>query len=116
LYGAAAAVRYDDASKVAICGPNGNFGGTFFPGSGNTTLTGPGVCNPNYEIYEAGIITRWTPVRGLTFSGDLTWQHIQQHNQGLATFASAGIGKPAALYEFKNQDNVLLLMRAQRNF
>jgi hypothetical protein len=55
-------------------------------------------------------------VRGLTFSGDLTWQHIQQHNEGLAVFNSAGIAKPTALYEFKNQDNVLLLLRAQRNW
>jgi hypothetical protein len=122
FYGAGAAVRYDDFSKSVICGPNGNFSGTLFNSAtlGSQVVglsgSGPGVCNPNYEIYQAGFITRWTPVKGLTFSGDLTWSHIEQHNQGLATFASAGVGKPTALYEFKNQDNVLLLLRAQRNF
>ena len=120
LYGAAAAVRYDDFSKAAICGPNGNFTGTLLTGlvvnSADTASAGPGACNPNYEIYQAGLITRWTPVRGLTFSGDVTWSHIEQHNQGLVAFSSSTIGKPAAFYEFKNQDNVLLLMRAQRNF
>ena len=55
-------------------------------------------------------------MKGLTFSTDVTWSHIEQHNQGLATFSSASVGKPTALYEFKNQDNVLLLLRAQRNF
>ena len=55
-------------------------------------------------------------MKGLTFSGDLTWSHIQQHNDGLATFGNQPAGKPTALYEFKNQDNVLLLLRAQRNF
>jgi hypothetical protein len=116
FYGAAAAVRYDDASKLAICGPNGTgVGGSFLIVS-NATNTGPGVCNPNYEIYQAGVITRWTPVKGLTFSGDFTWSHIEQHNQGLATFTSPTIGKPTALYEFKSENNVLLLMRAQRVF
>jgi hypothetical protein len=122
LYGAAASVRYDDASKLAICGTAGNgaaSGGTFLTVNSASGVAGGGVCNPNYEIYQAGIITRWTPVRGLTFSGDFTWQHIQQHNDGLAAFTGAGaaaIGKPTALYEFKNQDNVLLLLRAQRNW
>jgi hypothetical protein len=121
LYGAAAAVRYDDASKLAICGPNGNFTGTLLNSStafvlGTNGVAGAGVCNPNYEIYQAGFITRWTPVKGLTFSGDVTWSHIEQHNQGLATFSSGTGAKPAALYEFKNQDNVLLPLRAQRNW
>ena len=118
LYGAAAAVRYDDASKVAICGTAGNgaaSGGTFTINSASN-VAGGGICNPNYEIYQAGVITRWTPVKGLTFSGDFTWQHIQQHNDGLVAFTSGGVGKPAALYELKNQDNVLLLLRAQRNW
>ena len=55
-------------------------------------------------------------MKGLTFSTDVTWSHIEQHNQGLATFSSASVGKPTALYEFKSQDNVLALFRAQRNF
>jgi hypothetical protein len=130
FYGAAAAVRYDDFSKLAICGlfGNGGFsGGTFSPifgldGSGaNEAGVGGGICNPNYEIYQAGVITRWTPVKGLTFSGDFTWQHIQQHNEGLILGNNAsffGVSKPIAgtAYELRNQDNVLLLLRAQRNW
>ena len=56
-------------------------------------------------------------MKGLTFSTDVTWSHIDQKNQGLVGLAAnTGIGKPTALYELKNQDNVLALFRAQRNF
>jgi len=121
FYGAAAAVRYDDASKLAICGPFGNgVGGTFnpfgFPLLGLNGVVGAGVCNPDYNIFQAGVITRWTPVKGLTFSGDITWQGIQQNNQGLVLFSSVANGKSQALYELKNEQNVLVLLRAQRNW
>jgi hypothetical protein len=55
-------------------------------------------------------------VKGLTFSGDVTWQGIAQHNQGLIPFSSTLIGKPLALYELKSEQNVVLLLRAQRNW
>jgi len=120
LYGAAAAVRYDDFSKIALCGPTGNGAGGAFPPAGLMfgvdRVLGHGVCNPNYEIYQAGIVTRWTPVKGLTFSGDVTWQGIAQHNQGLILFSSTLIGKPLALYELKSEQNVVLLLRAQKNW
>jgi hypothetical protein len=118
FYGAAAAVRYDDFSKTALCGLFGNgaaSGGTITL-FGLDGVFGHGVCNPNYEIFQAGVITRWTPVKGLTFSGDVTWQGIRQHNEGLLNLSSQAVGKPLALYELKNEQNVLLLLRAQRNW
>jgi hypothetical protein len=118
FYGAAAAVRFDDASKLALCGLAGN--GAFSGGSlllfGLDGSENGAVCNPNYEIFQAGVITRWTPVKGLTFSGDVTWQGIRQHNEALIGFTSATIGKPLALYELRSEQNVLLLLRAQRNW
>jgi hypothetical protein len=120
FYGAAAAVRYDDASKLALCGVFGNGVGGVFPGAtglfGLDGIIGHGICNPNYEIFQAGVITRWTPVRGLTFSGDVTWQGIRQHNEGLVVFGSTANGVPTAAYELKSQQNVVLLLRAQRNW
>ncbi len=111
LYGAYAAVRYDDFSKGVICGPLGigGFGGTF-------PVIAGGVCNPDYNIGQLGFITRWTPVKNLAFSADVTWSHIDQKNSGVIAFASASVGKPATLYELRNQDNVVLLLRAQRNW
>jgi hypothetical protein len=118
FYGAAAAVRYDDTSKVFLCGifGNGSASGGTIPIVGLDGFNGHGICNPNYEIFQAGIITRWTPVKGLTFSGDVTWQGIRQHNEGLINFASQTVGKPAGIYELRSEQNVLLLLRAQRNW
>jgi hypothetical protein len=116
FYGAAAAVRYDDASKLALCGLFGNGVGGTFHLLGLDGGAGTGICNPNYEIFQAGFITRWTPVKGLTFSGDVTWQGIRQHNEGLIGFTSATIGKPLALYELRSEQNAVLLLRAQRNW
>jgi len=55
-------------------------------------------------------------VKNLTFSADLTWSHIDQKNSGTIAFASGAIGKPATVYELKNEDNLVLLLRAQRNW
>jgi hypothetical protein len=35
---------------------------------------------------------------------------------GTITTASAAIGKPLAVYELKNQDTAVFLLRAQRNW
>ena len=73
-------------------------------------------CDPDYNIAQLGVITRWTPVKNLTFSGDLTYTHLDQKYAGTVTTASASIGKPAAVYELKDQNTLLMLLRAQRNF
>lgn len=118
-YGAWAKVQYDGFSKTAICGTAQNgaaSGGTFLPVFGLTGVAGGGTCNPDHQIVQGGLVTRWTPVRGLAFSADVTWSHIHQKNSGLILAASPTLGKPAGFYELKNQDNVLLLLRAQRNW
>ncbi len=109
IYGAYAGIRFTDTAKAAMCG----VGGTVI------TALGAGVtsCNPDYNIAQAGIITRWTPVKNLTFSADLTWQHLDQKYTGTTgAGASAAVGKPVGVYELKDQDNVTLLLRAQRNW
>jgi hypothetical protein len=63
-----------------------------------------------------GGIIRWTPVKNLTFSADLTYSHLDQSMVGTVSAPSATIGKPAAVYELKDQDTLLLLLRAQRNW
>jgi hypothetical protein len=35
-------------------------------------------CNPDFNIAQVGIITRWTPVKNLTFSADLTYTRLDQ--------------------------------------
>jgi hypothetical protein len=89
-------------------------GGTFVTGASQVGVTG---CNPDFNIGQLGIITRWTPVKNLTFSADLNWTHLDQKYSGTVGYAGSGTtAKPAAVYELKDQDTITLLLRAQRNW
>jgi Porin subfamily len=116
LYGAYAAVKYNDTAKALVCGVGG-VGGSFRATTGLAGIGGAAaVCNPDYAVAQLGFITRWTPVKNLTFSADFTYSHLDQKMFGVVNAASVGIGKPAAAYELKDQDTYQMLLRAQRNF
>jgi hypothetical protein len=113
LYGAFAAVHFNDTSKSLICGVGG-VGGSF-----RITNALIGTCNPDYNIAQLGFVTRWTPVKNLTFSGEVTYSHLDQKMEGtilLPAAAGTAIGKPSTVYELRDQDTVLLQLRAQRNW
>jgi hypothetical protein len=104
LYGAWASVNYSGTAKGLICGS-----------AAFATLTG--TCNPDFNIGQVGVITRWTPVKGLTFSADFVYSHLDQKYSGTITApALTSVAKPAAVYELKDQDTYSLLLRAQRNW
>jgi hypothetical protein len=72
-------------------------------------------CNPDFNVSLLGEVTRWTPVKNLTFSGEVGWFHLDQKMGGIATLTPSA-PQPTATYEFKNQDTVYLQVRAQHNF
>ncbi len=72
-------------------------------------------CNPNFDVSQLGFVTRWTPVKNLTFSAEVMWFHLNQNFTGAATLTPAA-PKPIAVYEFKDQNTVALNVRVQRNF
>ncbi|WP_257165612.1 porin [Bradyrhizobium sp. SRS-191] len=108
IYGSWAALRYNGNAKALICG------GAGVAGLGITAAN----CNPDFNISSLGLITRWTPVKNLTFSADVAWTNLDQKFTGNAVLpaASGATAKPAAVYELKDQNSVSLLLRAQRNF
>ena len=110
LYGAWAAVNYNDDAKTLICGTPGI---GFRTAAAAANLTN---CNPDYNIAQLGLLTRWTPVKNLTFSADFTYSHLDQNMAGTINAPSAAIGKPAAVYELRDQDTYQMLLRAQRNW
>ena len=112
IYGAYAAVQYNGNAKTLMCGVAG-VGGTV------RTALGAGLtsCDPDYNIAQLGLITRWTPVKGLTFSADFTYTNIDQKYAGVtAAGASATLAKPVASYELRDQNTYQMLLRAQRNW
>ena len=105
IYGAYAAVLYGNNGKAVVCA------------NAVALLALVGTCNPDFNIGQAGIVTRWTPVKNLTFSGEFTWTRVDQKYSGTVVAPTlAGVAKPAAVYELKDQDSLNFLLRAQRNF
>ncbi|MFQ3453242.1 porin [Bradyrhizobium sp. UFLA01-814] len=106
FYGGWAAVRYTGAAKAQICGS-----------VGMAALGLTGVCNPDFNIAAVGTITRWTPVNNLAFSADFAATFLDQKYSGAITAPTvAAVAKPAAMYEFKSQSTLSLLLRVQRNW
>ena len=106
FYGSYSGVRYDGVAKAAICA--------------NFTTAGKAVgadyvCDPDFNVSQLGAVTRWTPVKGLTFSAEVQWFHLDQKFAGSAVL-SPSVPKPTTRYGFADQDTVLLELRAQRNF
>jgi hypothetical protein len=124
LFGSYSSVRYSGGSNDNINGlgtttAKGAYCAAFaasHPGQaaiGNTT--GNYTCNPDFNVAQLGTVTRWTPVKNLTFSAEVMWTHLDQKMAGSSVF-TATAPKPVALYAFKDQDTFQLELRAQRNF
>ncbi|WP_439397400.1 porin [Bradyrhizobium sp. PMVTL-01] len=110
IFGAWAAVRYNNTAKGYICG---TVVATVALSSG---LAG---CNPDFNYAVVGTKTSWTPVRNLTFTGELAYMMLDQKyasGSNVTLPLQSGIAKPAAAYELKDQNSLVLLLRAQRNF
>ena len=124
LFGSYSAVRYDGGANDNLLGAGttsakGAYCAAFnlsHPGqalAGNAA--GNYTCNPDFNVSQLGANLRWTPVKNLTFTGEVQWFHLDQKMSGSSVF-TATAPKPSALYQFKDQDTVLLQIRAQRNF
>jgi hypothetical protein len=117
VYGAYANVSYGSAT---VCGTNAaSLFCTSFTANWNTgakIAAGGGVtnCNPNYSVTQIGAITRWTPVKNLTFSAEYVYSHLQQNMTG--TLAGLGGSYGTGNYVLGNQDTHQVLLRAQRNW
>ena len=124
LFGSYSQVKYDGGANDNLLGQGtttakGAYCAAFAVSHPGQALVGNAAgaytCNPDFNVSQLGVVTRWTPVKNLTFSGEVQWFHLDQKMSGSSTF-TATAPKPAALYEFKDQNTVLLQFRAQRNF
>ncbi|MCK1518813.1 MULTISPECIES: porin [unclassified Bradyrhizobium] len=110
VYGGWGAVRYNTTAKGYICG------------AVVATLalsSGVAGCNPDFNYGVVGLVTRWTPVKNLTFTADLAYVMLDQKYAAGSTVTlplQSSIAKPGAAYELKDQNALTLLLRAQRNW
>ena len=111
LFGSYSSIRYRGAVGD-LTTAKGAFCAAYLAGK---AVSADFVCNPDFNVSQLGVITRWVPVKNLTFSAELMWFHLDQKFSGAATLAATA-PKPTAVYEFRDQDAISLQLRAQRNF
>jgi hypothetical protein len=107
LFGSYAGVRYDGVAKANIC--------AVFTAARVTGASADYSCNPDFNVAQIGVVTRWTPVKNLTFSAEVMGFFLDQKFTGAAILTPTA-PKPTALYQFKDQSAVSLNVRVQRNF
>jgi hypothetical protein len=105
LFGSASAVRYDSTAKAAACALY----------TAGKVVSADYSCNPDFNVYQIGVVTRWTPVKNLTFSAEVQYFRLDQNFTGTAVLSPTA-PKPTTVYEYKDQDTVALNVRVQRNF
>jgi Porin subfamily len=108
LFGSYSGVRYGDQNAI-MCA-------VYTPGK---AVSADFTCNFDFNVSQLGVVTRWTPVKNLTFSAEVMWFHLDQKFTGSAALTPAAPAPGAAQgarYEFKDQDTVSFNVRAQRNF
>ena len=122
LWGAAAAVRYNGTAGIGtafgdLTSAKGQWCANYIVSNKLTAANTSAdfSCNPDYNVFMAGVVTRWTPVKNLTFSAEVAYFHLDQKFSGTAVLTPAA-PKPTTAYEFKDQDTVALNVRVQRNF
>ncbi len=100
VFGSYTNVNYNTNASTAICGAQ------FRAAGGAANLVNGYTCNPDFNIWQVGTRTAWTPVTNLTFSGEFLYTMLDQNNTGsVVATAANGIGgfKPAGAYDYKDQ-------------
>jgi hypothetical protein len=113
LFGSYSSVRYD-GTVGDLTTAKGAYCAAYVVGK---VVSADFSCDPNFNVAQIGVVTRWTPVKNLTFSAEVQYFHLDQKYAGtVASAGGPGAPKPAATYEFRDQDTVSLNVRVQRNF
>ncbi len=112
LFGSASWVKYN-GSSTDVTSAKGQF--CFAYNTSTGAKSADYSCNPNFAVYQIGAITRWTPVKNLTFSAEVMYTRLDQNFTGTAVLAPSA-PKPTTVYEYKDQDTVTMNVRVQRNF
>jgi hypothetical protein len=110
LFGSYSAVRYNGTATANYCA-------AFAAPVTGRAFSADFSCNPDFNVSQLGLVTRWTPVKNLAFSAEVQWFHLDQKMSGAITASPGATSpKPSATYEFRDQDAVSLNLRVQRVF
>jgi hypothetical protein len=127
LFGGIAGLRYNSTAKTLWCNTFSATPGIAIGGTGNVTngggtgaaLNAGSVCDPGFTVSMIGLVTRWTPVKNLTFSVEGLYAYLKTNMSGSASPAvapSSALVLPATTYTYGNNGTASLNVRVQRNF
>lgn len=124
LFGGIAGVSYNQTAKQLYCNTYAANAGVAIRGGGLTSGGGTGgtfgagsVCDPGFTVSQIGLVTRWTPVKNLTFSAEAQYAYLKTNMAGNITGTpSSALPLPTATYVFGNNGTASLNLRVQRNF
>jgi len=83
--------------------------------SGALPMTAVSNCNPDFSFWQAGLFSKWTPVRDLDIGLDIYYTKLNTAFEGTAYLPSNG-SRPAGTYRIEDQDQWSVTFRVQRNF
>jgi hypothetical protein len=125
LFGGIASLRYNDTAKALWCasyaGTTPTGGPLSIPaptGHPVATVSADFSCDPGFTLSEIGLVTRWTPVKNLTFSGEVLYAFLHTNMKGSAVFTpnSAFPLIGPATYQYGDLGTASVNLRVQRNF
>jgi hypothetical protein len=126
LFGGIAGLSYNATAKTLFCNTFSATANIQIRGAGLTNGGGTGafllpgsVCDPGFTISEIGLVTRWTPVKNLTFSAEVLYAYLKTNMSGAAgpqIAPSSALPLAATTYTYGNNSTTSLNLRVQRNF
>jgi hypothetical protein len=124
LFGGIAGLSYNQTAKQLYCNTYVINGGVAIKGGGVTSGGGTGgtfgagsQCDPGFTLSEIGLVTRWTPVKNLTFSAEVLYAFLHTNMSGTITGTpSSAFVLPTTTYTFGDNGTASVNLRVQRNF
>jgi hypothetical protein len=132
LFGGIAAINYNQTAKNLWCAsysgtlangtalPLSNGGAELATGKVVTAIPGSGFsCDPGFTMSQIGLVTRWTPVKNLTFSIEGLYSYLKTNMKGEAagtTSSTFPVPGGVAVWQYGNVGTASLNLRVQRNF
>jgi hypothetical protein len=128
LFGGIAQISYNDTAKALWCA---SYGGTMPNGAplvgmavpgGHPATPVPGTgysCDPGFTMSQIGAVTRWTPVKNLTFSTEVLYSYLTTNMKGIAagtTSSSFPVPGGTTTWQYGNVGTASVNFRVQRNF
>jgi len=125
LFGGISGLSYNATAKQLYCNTYVTNAGVAIRGTGAVTNGGGtggafgagSVCDPGFTVAMVGLVTRWTPVKNLTFSAEVLYAYLKTNMSGTITGTpSSALPLNVNTYTFGNNGTASLNLRAQRNF